>query len=66
MSLPTITVNAMRTPFFVEADRDRKPRVILNNKYPMALYLPCDFDEEGNPNIEQVCQQLRELESEKK
>ena len=61
MSLPTITVHQMRTAFFVESDRDRSPRVILNNKVPMGLYIPCTFDENGNPLVEEVCQQIRDL-----
>ena len=59
--MKTITAYKMRTPFFVRSDRDRQPRIILNNKVPMGVYLPCEFDEDGLPQIEQICQQIRDL-----
>ena len=59
--MKSVTVHNMRTPFFVEADRDRAPRAVIFNKFPMGLFIPCTFDEDGKPNVEEVCQQLREM-----
>lgn len=61
--MQTITIGAMDTRFFIEADRDRHPWVVLSNKFPMGLFIPCQF-EDGKPDVEQVCQQIRDSQKE--